>query len=94
MIVISYTFVKAQLRNYMKSKLKDQLKSTRKEAKKEIQTRLIGDLKELTVKYGEGSKKLNKKIEKESKQLAKKLSKKLKLRNEQPAQDQVASSGQ
>jgi hypothetical protein len=94
MMVISYTFVKAQLRKYMKSKLKDQLKSTRKEAKKEIQTRLVGDLKELTVKYGEGSKKLDKKIEKESKQLAKKLSKILNFKKEQPAQEQAASSGQ
>ncbi len=93
-MVISYTFVIQQMQNYMKDKSKDQLKSTRKEAKQEIQARLIGDLKELTVKYGEGSKKLDKKIEKESKQLAKKLSKKLNLKKEKSAQEPVAASGQ
>ncbi len=90
MMLVSYTFVREQIHNYMK----DKLKSTRKEAKEEIQARLIGDLKELAVKYGEGSKKLDKKIEKESKQLAKKLSKRLNLKKDQSAQEQPSASGQ
>jgi hypothetical protein len=78
----------------MKDKVKGQLKVTRKEAKKEIQDRLIGDLKELTVKYAEGSKKLDKEIEKESKQLAKKIAKKLNLKKEQSTPEKTPESGQ
>lgn len=62
-----------------KDKLKSLVKAARKTARKDIELRLITELKELAGKLGQDSKKLKKDIEKGSKQLAKKLSRKLKI---------------
>lgn len=63
----------------MKDKLKPLVKEAKKNAQKAIQLSLITQLKEITSKFGEGSKKLEKKIAKEAKKLAKKLAKDIKI---------------
>lgn len=63
----------------MKNKLKPLVKEAKKNAQKAIQLSLITQLKEITSKFGEGSKKLEKKIAKEAKKLAKKLAKDIKI---------------
>ncbi|HEY9560472.1 MAG TPA: hypothetical protein VIR29_06760 [Anseongella sp.] len=62
-----------------KSKVKALVKSAREKAGKTISERLIDELKEVTVRLGSSSKKLDKEIEKGAKSLAKKLSKELKI---------------
>jgi L-fucose isomerase-like protein len=63
----------------MKNKLKPLVKEAKKNAQKAIQQNLVTQLKEITAKFGEGSKKLEKKIAKEAKKLAKKLAKDIKI---------------
>ncbi|MES2063731.1 MAG: hypothetical protein V4456_17525 [Bacteroidota bacterium] len=63
----------------MKDKLKPLIKEAKKNAQKAIQQNLVIQLKEITAKFGEGSKKLEKKIAKEAKKLAKKLAKDIKI---------------
>lgn len=63
----------------MKDKLKPLVKEAKKNAQKAIQLSLITQLKEITSKFGEGSKKLEKRIAKEAKKLAKKLAKDIKI---------------
>jgi hypothetical protein len=46
---------------YMKDKLKPLIKEAKKNAQKAIQLSLVTQLKEITAKFGEGSKKLEKK---------------------------------
>jgi len=63
----------------MKDKLKPLIKEAKKNAQKAIEQNLVTQLKEITSKFGEGSKKLEKKIAKEAKKLAKKLAKDIKI---------------
>lgn len=63
----------------MKNKLKPLVKEAKKNAQKAIQLSLVTQLKEITAKFGEGSKKLEKRIAKEAKKLAKKLAKDIKV---------------
>src|SRR3546814_18307060 len=65
-----------------KSKVKALVKSAREKAGKTISERLIDELKEVTVRLGSSSKKLDKESEKGAKSLAKKLSKELKIDEE------------
>jgi hypothetical protein len=63
----------------MKDKLKPLIKEAKKNAQKAIQLSLVTQLKEITAKFGEGSKKLEKRIVKEAKKLAKKLAKDIRV---------------
>lgn len=66
----------------MKDKLKPLIKEAKKTAQRAIHQHLAVQLKEITSKFGEGSKKLDKKIEKEAKKLARKFAKDIKINKE------------
>ncbi|MBB5394639.1 MULTISPECIES: hypothetical protein [unclassified Mucilaginibacter] len=63
----------------MKDKLKPLVKEAKKAAQKAIQLSLVTHLKEITARFGEGSKKLDKQVEKEAKKLSKKFAKHIKV---------------
>ncbi|MDB5126630.1 hypothetical protein [Mucilaginibacter sp.] len=63
----------------MKNKLKPLVKEARKTAQKAIQLSLVAQLKDITARFGVGSKKLDKQIQKEGKKLAKKFAKDIKV---------------
>jgi hypothetical protein len=62
-----------------KKKLKALVKSAKKTIREDIKTDLIARLQEITAKYGQDSKKLNKDIQKGAAQLARKLAKDIKV---------------
>jgi predicted oxidoreductase len=62
-----------------KKKLKALVKSAKKTIREDIKTDLITRLQEITGKYGQDSKKLNKDIQKGASQLARKLAKDIKV---------------
>ena len=62
-----------------KDKTKALVKTARKAAQENIEVSLVTELKQVTGKLGQESKKLTKEIEKGSKQLAKKLAKELNI---------------
>jgi predicted oxidoreductase len=62
-----------------KKKLKALVKSAKKTLREDIKTDLITRLQEITGKYGQDSKKLNKDIQKGASQLARKLAKDIKV---------------
>jgi hypothetical protein len=63
----------------MKNKLKPLVKEAKKTSQKAIQLSLVAQLKEITARFGVGSKKLDKQIQKEAKKLAKKFAKDIKV---------------
>jgi hypothetical protein len=62
-----------------KNKQAKRTNSTKKTLRKDIELRLISQLKELTGQLGQGSKKITKEIEKGAKKLAKNVSREFKL---------------